>query len=185
MNFSLDDIPELIKTLWYISSSIPQSLVLGYCRFRSLLGAGPRMAKLNLKMALLQHHINDSKLPKKQTKFCKQRQQTSELNMVAQVPIHQHTTGLVILPSLMPWQILYSSVPPIWFIKSGQDVPKHQNNMKPILELKKSKHNVKSKNSKLFSHLSQHHYHLDPWGVLVTKDMVHECGAWISVQRRL
>lgn len=127
MNFSLDDIPELIKTLWYISSSIPQSLVLGYCRFWSLVGAGPRMAKLNLKTALLQRQINDSKLPKKQQiKFCQQSQQTSELNMVAQVPIHQHTTGLVILPSLMPWQILYSSVPPIWFIKSGRVVPKHQ-----------------------------------------------------------
>lgn len=33
--------------------------------------------------------------------------------MVAQVPMHQQTTGFVILPSLMPWQILYSSVPPI------------------------------------------------------------------------
>lgn len=38
---------------------------------------------------------------------------TSEENMVAQVPIHQHTTGLVIRPSLIPLQILYSSVPPI------------------------------------------------------------------------
>lgn len=38
---------------------------------------------------------------------------TSEENMVAQVPIHQHTTGLVIRPSLTPLQILYSSVPPI------------------------------------------------------------------------
>ena len=44
-------------------------------------------------------------------------QQTSEANMVAQVPIHQHTTGLVILPSVMPWQILYSSVPPIWVVR--------------------------------------------------------------------
>lgn len=33
--------------------------------------------------------------------------------MVAQVPMHQQTTGLVIRPSLMPRQILYSSVPPI------------------------------------------------------------------------
>lgn len=33
--------------------------------------------------------------------------------MVAQVPMHQHTTGLVILPCLMASQILYSSVPPI------------------------------------------------------------------------
>lgn len=39
---------------------------------------------------------------------------TSEENMVAQVPMHQHTTGLVIRPSLMPLQILYSSVPPIY-----------------------------------------------------------------------
>lgn len=38
---------------------------------------------------------------------------TSEENMVAQVPMHQHTTGLVIRPSLIPLQILYSSVPPI------------------------------------------------------------------------
>lgn len=38
---------------------------------------------------------------------------TSEENMVAQVPMHQHTTGLVIRPSLSPLQILYSSVPPI------------------------------------------------------------------------
>lgn len=40
-------------------------------------------------------------------------QVTSEENMVAQVPMHQHTTGFVILPCLMAWQILYSSVPPI------------------------------------------------------------------------
>ena len=33
--------------------------------------------------------------------------------MVAQVPMHQQTTGLVMRPSLMPRQILYSSVPPI------------------------------------------------------------------------
>ena len=33
--------------------------------------------------------------------------------MVAQVPIHQHTTGFVILPCFMASQILYSSVPPI------------------------------------------------------------------------
>lgn len=39
---------------------------------------------------------------------------TSDENMVAHVPIHQHTTGLVILPSAMPWQMLYSSVPPIF-----------------------------------------------------------------------
>ena len=38
---------------------------------------------------------------------------TSEENMVAQVPIHQHTTGFVILPFLIASQILYSSVPPI------------------------------------------------------------------------
>lgn len=38
---------------------------------------------------------------------------TSEENMVAQVPMHQQTTGLVRRPSLMPRQILYSSVPPI------------------------------------------------------------------------
>lgn len=38
---------------------------------------------------------------------------TSEENMVAQVPMHQHTTGFVILPCLMASQILYSSVPPI------------------------------------------------------------------------
>lgn len=34
-----------------------------------------------------------------------------------------------------------------------------------------------------YSHLSQHHYHLNPWSVLVTKDVVHEGGAWISGQR--
>ena len=39
---------------------------------------------------------------------------TSEENMVAQVPMHQQTTGLVMRPSLMPRQILYSSVPPIY-----------------------------------------------------------------------
>lgn len=38
---------------------------------------------------------------------------TSEENIVAQVPIHQHTTGFVILPRLIASQILYSSVPPI------------------------------------------------------------------------
>lgn len=43
----------------------------------------------------------------------KQIQLTSEENMVAQVPIHQQTTGFVILPCLIAWQILYSSVPPI------------------------------------------------------------------------
>ena len=32
---------------------------------------------------------------------------------MAQVPMHQQTTGLVMRPSLMPRQILYSSVPPI------------------------------------------------------------------------
>lgn len=44
---------------------------------------------------------------------------TSEENMVAQVPIHQHTTGLVIRPSLIPLQILYSSVPPICRKRAG------------------------------------------------------------------
>lgn len=38
-------------------------------------------------------------------------------------------------------------------------------------------------NSWNYSYLSQHHYHLNPWSVLVTKDMVHEGGAWISGQR--
>ena len=29
-------------------------------------------------------------------------------------------------------------------------------------------------------HLSQHDYHLNPWSVLVTKDVLHERGARIS-----
>lgn len=45
--------------------------------------------------------------------------------MVAQVPIHQHTTGLVILPSVMPWQILYSSVPPTCVVLKSNDMIKN------------------------------------------------------------
>lgn len=33
MHFSLDDIPQLIEAFWYISASVPQGLVLGYCGF--------------------------------------------------------------------------------------------------------------------------------------------------------
>lgn len=29
------------------------------------------------------------------------------------------------------------------------------------------------------SHLSKHHYHLDPWSVLVAQDMIHEGRTWI------
>lgn len=47
---------------------------------------------------------------------------TSEENMVAQVPMHQHTTGLVIRPSLIPLQILYSSVPPICRERDGSQL---------------------------------------------------------------
>lgn len=49
-HFSLDDISQLIKALWYISSGVPQSLVLNNCRFWSLVSAGPCVAKLNLKI---------------------------------------------------------------------------------------------------------------------------------------
>lgn len=51
---------------------------------------------------------NMQKVSRKPCKRC-----TSDENMVAHVPMHQHTTGLVILPSTIPWQMLYSSVPPI------------------------------------------------------------------------
>lgn len=53
-HFSLDDISQLIKALWYVSSGVPQSLVLSNCRFWSLVSAGPCMAKLNLKIIALQ-----------------------------------------------------------------------------------------------------------------------------------
>ena len=80
------------------------------------------MAKLNLKMAALDvDHKSQVRTATKSTQFIFSKQ-TSEVNMVAQVPIHQHTTGLVILPSPMPWQILYSSVPPIWL--SEKDIKK-------------------------------------------------------------
>lgn len=36
---------------------------------------------------------------------------------------------------------------------------------------------------RLQSHLSEHHNHLDPWSVLVAKDVVHEGGTWISTPR--
>lgn len=51
MHFSLDDIPQLIEAFWYISASVPQGLVLGYCGFGGLVGTSPCMAKLNLKTA--------------------------------------------------------------------------------------------------------------------------------------
>lgn len=41
----------------------------------------------------------------------------------------------------------------------------------------------KHKDSLSISHLSQHHYHLDPRSVLVTQDVIHEGGARISGQR--
>lgn len=77
-----------------------------------------------------------------QSQLCQYDQQTSEANMVAQVPIHQHTTGLVILPSLMPWQILYSSVPPIWVVRPREAV-KYIWNTAKMLKIKvneKQKH---------------------------------------------
>lgn len=86
--------------------------------------------------------------------------------MVAQVPIHQHTTGFVILPCLIPWQILYSSVPPI----CEKDVEINNG------------YSINHKYEGLFlPHLSEHHDHLYSRSVLVTQHVVSKHRAWVSV----
>lgn len=112
---SPDDVAELVEALGDVGAGVPQGLVLGHRRFRSLVGAGARVAELNLQVAATQLQLDS--FPKwggrRQRDGGDGARQTSEVNMVAQVPMHQHTTGLLIRPSLMPWQILYSSMPPI------------------------------------------------------------------------
>lgn len=73
------------------------------------------MAKLDLQVAATDSELrNETRGPAGPGLPGHGGEPTSEENMVAQVPMHQHTTGLVILPSTRPWQIRYSSVPPIW-----------------------------------------------------------------------
>lgn len=89
---------------------------------------------------------------------------TSEENMVAQVPMHQHTTGFVILPRWMASQILYSSVPPICRTQSdGQ----RQTKAAGIRGL-------------TVAYLSQHNNHLHSRSVLITQDVVSEHRAGVS-----
>lgn len=112
---SPDDVAELVEALGHVGAGVPQGLVFGHRRLRSLVGAGAGVAELNLQVAALQFQLDS--FPKRgggrQRDGVEGEGQTSEVNMVAQVPMHQHTTGLLIRPSLMPWQILYSSMPPI------------------------------------------------------------------------
>jgi hypothetical protein len=85
---------------WLCSHKVSSTSLL-----RELAADGDDVSTVQLRQPFLQPHplLNDSRGPT----------HTSEENMVAQVPIHQQTTGLVRRPSLMPRQILYSSVPPI------------------------------------------------------------------------
>lgn len=55
MNFLLDDVPQLIKALWYKNPGIPQSLVFGHRCFWGLVGTSSCMAELDLKVAVLQN----------------------------------------------------------------------------------------------------------------------------------
>lgn len=48
MNFPPDEISQLVEALWHVSAGVPQSLVLGHCSFRSLVGTGSCMTELNL-----------------------------------------------------------------------------------------------------------------------------------------
>lgn len=116
-----DDLSQLIKALGDEGTGLLQSFVLSRCCLRGLVSTSSCVAKLNLrgKRSQMGQKYNktipyplDLSLFKalKGTRRCPL---TSEENMVAQVPIHQDTTGFVILPCLIPWQILYSSVPPI------------------------------------------------------------------------
>lgn len=88
---------------------------------------------------------------------------TSEENMVAQVPMHQHTTGFVILPRLIASQILYSSVPPIC---RTQTVVTVRGQSKTVVLI--------------ITHLSQDDNHLHSRSVLITQDMVSKHRAWVS-----
>lgn len=93
---------------------------------------------------------------------------TSEENMVAQVPMHQHTTGFVILPRLIASQILYSSVPPICRTKTVVTV---RGQSKAVVLI--------------ITHLSQDNNHLHSRSVLITQDMVSKHRAWVSKSERM
>lgn len=88
--------------------------------------------------------------------------------MVAQVPMHQHTTGFVILPRLIASQILYSSVPPIC---RTQTVVTVRGQSKALVLI--------------ITHLSQDDNHLHSRSVLITQDMVSKHRAWVSKSERM
>lgn len=159
----LDDFSQLIKALWDKCTSLLQSLVLGYSRLRSLVGTSSCMAKLDLREGIGPGVVRNSLGFSSIVKMVLCCPPTSEENMVAQVPMHQHTTGFVILPRLIASQILYSSVPPICRTQTVMTVWGQSKAVVLII-----------------THLSQDNNHLHSRSVLITQDMVSKHRAWVS-----